>query len=139
MVAGSSINSGTGPAAGIMGDVIYGDKNTVYVNNYSFAREDLATTCALLDTHEPSSAYNLFRQESKPEYRRLILRTIPVPRAVQFLKIMAEGEGGLRDCAEHLGPMDSPHALANPAVNGQAAAGGHPVADADGLCGTATR
>lgn len=120
-VADSSISGGPGAnaVAGIMGNVTIrnGDEynETTYyvqVNQVRYERRALAELCAMLEDDAPAPAYELFREQHESEYRRLVLRTISVPRAACFLAIMASRDEGYRDCAEHVGLMDSPHALA---------------------------
>ncbi|MEV4274507.1 hypothetical protein [Actinoplanes xinjiangensis] len=110
-VRGSRIQSGSGHAIGNMRDLYQETTNNYEINNHIYERHSLETTCAMLLTDDPKAAYRQFSRLDEPEYRRLVLRILPEWRTVQILTVMAQREDGLQRCAEHLGPMDSPHAL----------------------------
>ncbi|MBQ1063133.1 hypothetical protein [Micromonospora sp. C41] len=116
-VTNSHLRSESGSVFGNTRDVIYGDvyhenkAEFIVVNNHSYAREELAITCGKLETHAAEEACELLNEVTPIEYRRLVLRTLSARHAAGILTVMARKDGGLMRCAEHLGPMDSPHAF----------------------------
>lgn len=116
-VTNSHLRSGSGSVFGNTRDVIYGDvyhenkAGFIVVNHHSYAREELAITCGKLETHAAEEACELLNKETPIEYRRLVLRTLSARHAAGIVTVMARKDDGLMRCAEHLGPMDSPHAF----------------------------